>query len=117
MVLPFAEMMTGQSPGVVLVPTFQVHATSPFESDVFGPRLVDRLGPLSYNTVIVAGTSGAVLTATSAYSPGVTVRVDDMTVNPATEPVGDVVVLPPAAGLADGQSVSPFPQMPVMTDA
>lgn len=43
---PFTVIMTGQVPGVVLVPTFHSHVMCPDESEVLGTRLLDVLGPL-----------------------------------------------------------------------
>lgn len=54
-------MVTGQEPGVVRVPTFQVQLTTPVEPAVWFPRPLALEGPDLYSTTIQQAALGVVL--------------------------------------------------------
>jgi hypothetical protein len=71
---PPQAMLTGQFPGVVLVPTVQLRETFPLASSVvFGPSPCPPLGPLLYRTVMVQPVDGAPFALIDAVRPRVTV--------------------------------------------
>jgi hypothetical protein len=59
---PFEQVMvTGQEPGVVRVPTFQVQLTTPVEPAVLFPKPLAVEGPDLYSTTIEQAALGEVL--------------------------------------------------------
>jgi hypothetical protein len=61
--------MTGHSPGVVRVPTSQVHDTTPVPEAVLGSSPVAWLGPDLYSTSMEHAARGAVCTVAVAGLP------------------------------------------------
>ena len=67
--LDHRRIVIGHDPGVVLVPTFQVHDTRPDESEVFPPKPAAVDGPDLYSTVILYSVFGFPLIAIVAFLP------------------------------------------------